>query len=1094
MINDVVCLDLSSAWNEKQNKSWHIISVSDALIKSLNNRGCVDIRYISDLTGKSPDMVIDYLKGSIYQNPDKWKGDPFTGWETSEEYLSGNLIRKKNRALTENELYPGRFDANIKAIERVLPPAVATEDIYITLGSPWVPADIIDEFIKHLFGEAVNPYKVGYFMYEQRKEALKCRHDEITGIWEIPEKSRFTNLLLVSRTYGTFRKGALQIIEDTLNGKTVKVTDEIDCFTNESGVMRVINRVETEAAKEKQQLLIKKFREWVWKDPERKARLEKIYEERYGCVRARIYDGSFLEFPTMSPKVALYPYQKDAVARMIFSPNTLLAHDVGSGKTYEMIAAGQELRRMNLSKKNMYVVPNNITGQWKKIFMEMYPDANILVIDPNTFKPARREAVLKDVHDGDYDGIIIAYSCFDMIPLSKEYHIEDLRERLKEANERLSEMKNNPSCALRARIKRYQKELMKLHKEPDDKSAVPYFDSLGITRLFVDEAHNYKNVPVETRSTYEYGISRTGSKKCREMMEKVRYVQKSGGGVVMATGTPITNSITDAFVMQMYLQRGELEFLDLHTFDSWVGMFAESVTDFEVDVDTSSYRMVTRFSKFHNLPELTALLSSVADFHSVDVSAGIPVHDGYEDTIIERSGEFVDYLKKISQRADNVRSGRVNRKDDNMLKITSDGRKAALDMRLVNPNAGFTYNTKVARCADNVAKIYHKTAEDSSTQLVFCDSSTPKDGFNLYDELMTWLVLYGVSKDEIAFIHDADNEKKRSALFAKVRSGKVRVLIGSTPKLGLGVNIQDKLIALHHLDVPWRPADMTQREGRILRQGNTNPKVYIYRYITQGSFDAYSWQLLETKQRFINGLLSGSITARSNSDIEDTVLNYAEVKALAMGNSLVKKRVEAANELARYRALQCKAMESRLQMEAELTELPSKITKQLALIKACEKDVKYSRWWTKEHSVPLTSAEKKDEAERRKVIRERLDAALRDNVRYGEERTLMTYRGFKVILPSTMTSDKPYIYLEREGRYLVELGGKEVGNIIRIDNYIDSLSDYLNDLKRGHSVYSKRQIDLRAELAKKEDYSDQIEQYRLLVNEIDKELGVNEDE
>lgn len=1091
-------IDLPLSWEDqfadRASEGEHVDNIPDALVKCLVTLGRVDIEYIGKITGEDYSSVISALRGSIFQNPDTWENCYYKGWETSEEYLSGNLRSKLKAAVKANKIYRGRFNDNIIAIRKVLPASVAYQDIYVTIGSPWLPADIIDDFIFEMFGDPIPPYYSSRFR-KTLMENWKTRHDELTGVWEIPEKGRYHHSVGVSNTFGTRRLEALHILEDTLNMKTIKVTDEISCQTTESGVKRVINRKETVAALERQKTLKKAFQDWIWADEKRKARLERIFEERFSSVRRRVYDGSFLTFPTMSSDIELYPYQKNAVARMIFSPNTLLAHDVGAGKTFEMIAAGQELRRMGLSKKNVYVVPNNITGQWESIFRKMYPEARVLVVDAKSFEPKKREALLEDIRDNDYDGIIIAYSCFDMIPLSKAYHIECLKAKIDDIAERIS-ADPNAATALKLRKKKLERELIKLRDSKGGRSCGIYFENLGITRLFVDEAHNYKNVPVETRTGHVLGISRGGSIKCKEMMEKVRFIQRvnNGRGVVFATGTPITNSITDAFVMQLYLQSGELALLDLQNFDSWIGMFAESVTEFEIDVDTSSYRLATRFAKFHNLPELTTLLSSIADFHTVDPSSGIPLHDGYEDTLLDKTEEFEAYLKLISERADNVRQGKVKRTEDNMLKITTDGRKAALDMRLVDPKSMFCTSNKVARCAANVLRIYRKTSESKSTQLVFCDSSTPKEGFNIYDELRTWLVLYGIPADEIAFIHDADCERKRAALFTKVRKGSVRVLIGSTSKLGLGVNIQDKLIALHHLDVPWRPADMTQREGRILRQGNTNSKVQIFRYITEGSFDAYSWQLLETKQRFISGLLSGSITDRSNSDIEDTVLNYAEVKALAVGNSLVKERVEAANELTRYTALQNKLTESRIAMERELMELPSKIDYQQKLVFDCEEDAAYSKWWTKMHPVPFTASEKKAEAEGRRIIRDKIDSALRDNTLYEAERKILIYRGFDVVLPSNMTLDKPYILLVREGRYSVELGEKEVGNLIRIDNFIDKLDEYLGQLRSAHSALVKRMSDIEVELSKNENYKDQIDYFRSRVEQIDKELGVTGDE
>lgn len=519
-------------------------------------------------------------------------------------------------------------------------------------------------------------------------------------------------------------------------------------------------------------------------------------------------------------------------------------------------------------------------------------------------------------------------------------------------------------------------------------------------------------------------------------------------------------------------------------------MFAERVTEFEVDVDTSTYRLATRFAKFHNLPELTSLLSSVVDFHQVDESAGIPAFDGYNDALVSKTPAFAAYLADISTRADDVRKGRISRKDDNMLKITTDGRKAALDLRLVDPKASFTYQSKVARCSENVADIYFKTSADKSTQIIFCDTSTPKAGFNIYTELKDRLVLMGVPESKIAFVHDAETETKRSLLFAKVRSGDIRILIGSTYKLGLGVNVQERLIALHHIDVPWRPADMTQREGRILRRGNTNSKAYIYRYITEGSFDAYSWQLLETKQRFISELLSGSLTERSGTDIADTVLDYAEVKALAVGNPLVKQRVEAANELTRYMALQSKLVESRIRLEKELLEIPGQIHNQIDLIEYCKQDLAFYTEWRKINPPAEDSKLKKEEAEKRKTLREFIGTAIRKHVLETKEKTLISYRGFDIVLPANMTLEKPYVWLKKSGKYYVELGDTDIGNLIRIDNYLDSLGDHLSKLMLNLEKLREKEKDIRFELSKGESYINQIETYKNKVKNLDKKLGV----
>lgn len=1095
-IREVTSMDLPLDWENVFNQDVrtqgvHADSISDGLMYSLSDLGRVDIEYISSITGEDYKTIICALKGSIYQNPETWGECFYKGWETSEEYLSGNMIRKWKAAKEADKEYNGYFAENIKAIEKVIPPTVATNDIYITLGSPWVPADIIDDFILHLFGD---PFKHGWSCYNQDviMESWKTIHDEITGTWEIPCKSRYNHSVSVSNTYGTDKLEALHILEKTLNMQTIAVKDKICCATNASGVKSVINKAETAVAIEKQQKLIKEFQKWVWEDDARKERLERIFENNFSCIRRRIFDGSFLRFPDMSTQINLYPYQKDAVARIIFTPNTLLAHDVGAGKTYVMIAAAMEMHRMGLSEKNMFVVPNNIVGQWKNIFHEMYPSADILCVDPKSFAPSKRESVLERIRDNDFDGIIIAYSCFEQIPLSKGYYQNLLIDEQKHIAE-IAGKKNKVTSRLKKKQEAVSKALSELAVAMDDLYNGVYFDDLGITRLFVDEAHNFKNVPFETKTNNVLGINSSGSKRCQDMMDKVHMIQKKndGKGVVLATGTPITNSITDAYIMQRYLQSGELSMLDLQSFDSWIGMFAERVTEFEVDVDTSTYRLATRFAKFHNLPELTSLLSSVADFHQVDTSSGIPQIDGYTDALVSKTNEFANYLKGISQRAEDVRKGYVSRKDDNMLKITTDGRKAALDLRLVDPMASFTYQSKVARCSENVADIYFKTLADKSTQVIFCDTSTPKAGFNIYNEVKVMLQNKGVPSDKIAFIHDAETEAQRNTLFAQVRNGDIRILIGSTYKLGLGVNVQERLIALHHIDVPWRPADMTQREGRILRRGNTNSKVYIYRYITEGSFDAYSWQLLETKQRFISELLSGSLTERSGTDIADTVLDYAEVKALAVGNPLVKQRVEAANELTRYMALQSKLVESRIRLEKELLEMPGQIHNQIDLIEYCKQDLAFYTEWRKINLPVEDSKLKKEEAEKRKTLRELIGTAIREHVLETKEKTLISYRGFAIVLPANMTLEKPYVWLKKSGKYYVELGDTDIGNLIRIDNYLDSLGDHLGKLMLNLEKLREKEKDIRVELSKDESYTDQIETYKNKVKKLDKKLGVN---
>jgi len=705
-------------------------------------------------------------------------------------------------------------------------------------------------------------------------------------------------------------------------------------------------------------------------------------------------------------------------------------------------------------------------------------------VEPRNFKPEKRQEVLETIRDRDYDAIIIAYSCFDMIPMSADYYKAEVKRQLAKVKEALETETNS---RLLNKEKKLQKTLGEIELTLLKNIPQICFDDLGITTLFVDEAHNFKNVPIDTKINNMLGINTKGSTKCQEMLHKVRCVQKTneGRGVVFATGTPIANSITDIYVMQSYLQSGELAFLDLNHFDNWAGTFAEMVTEFEVDVDTSNYRLATRFAKFHNLPELTALFAGIADFHQLDAINELPVIEGYEDNLVGKTPALTDYLAEISNRAETVRKGVISRKSDNMLKITTDGRKAALDIRLVEPSAMFSYQSKVAHCGASVARLYHQTYESKLTQLVFCDISTPKAGFNIYDELKQMLLRLGVPENKIAFVHDHDTEKTRSILFKKVQDGEIRILLGSTFKLGLGVNVQNKLVAVHHLDVPWRPADMVQREGRMLRRGNENSEVKIFRYITEGSFDAYSWQLLESKQRFICQLLSDSLTERSGSDIDDTVLNYAEIKALAIGNPLIKERVETANELGRLCILQRKQIESRLAMEKELVALPSRIEHEEGLIVNTKEDIEL-------YAASKITLNTEDQLKKyRRQLRIFISNEVKKNVMSPNEKKICRYQGFKVILPNNMLPEKPFVWLAANGRYHVELGDSETGCLIRIDNRLETLDRFLNELFNKKNNMLARQVDLRNELAKEISYSEEIDACRAKLENIDKKLGVD---
>ena len=925
-IEKVTSMDLPDDWTNcfSLDEVVSTTSVFEALDNSIDNLGDVNIEYIAASTGKSVNDVISSLSDFIIQNPETWNECFYKGWELKEDYLSGSLSQKLRVAKEANKKYKGYFKRNVKELESHIP-SFSAKDIYITLGSPWVPCEIIDEFIRYiLFKE---------YEYDQELAfSIKTRHDDITGIWKIegknlPRKSvyqgRYRGFLFES--FGTSRMDALTLLENILNNKTIKIMDKIEDPTGLKKEVSIMNRNETLKILEKQEKINKEFKDWVWKDERRMNTLISSYTDTnsYGfCIRKQ-YDGSRLKFPGLNPFVTLYKHQKDAVKRIISTPNTLLAHDVGTGKTYTMIAAGMELKRMGLSDKNMFVVPNSILEQWKNTFLFLYPNADILVVDNSNFNSLKREATLEKIKNEDHDAILIAYSSFDQIPLSNKWYEEDLRRKIKE----LEATEKDKGISMTRRINSLYKTLEKISKEEKKNARSISFDDLEINTLFLDEAHNYKNISYRTRIMGVLGAGGQGCDRADGMLDKVHCIQRNnnGGRIVFATATPVTNSISDIFAMQKYLLEGSLRAMGISSFDSWAAMFADKVTDYEIDVDTNSYRLTTRFSRFCNLPELEAIFSDVASFYQKGSGLDIPDFVGYSDSYRDGSDDFRDFLSSISTRADDVRERRVPITEDNLLKITSDGRKAALDMRLIDEAFGLEPDSKVYRCAENIWQIYKETEESRGTQLVFCDSSTPKEGFNLYDELKKILLAMGMKENEVAFIHDFTSKKAKEEFEEKVNEGEIRVVLGSTFKLGTGLNLQTRLKAIHHLDVPWRPSDMVQREGRIIRQGNMNKEIKIFRYMTRGSFDAYSWQLLETKQRFISQILSSSVDAREAKDVDDTVLSYGEIKALTIGNPLMKTRIATSNEIDKLRLLIMEKNDMRTNLTKELNIIPEKI-------------------------------------------------------------------------------------------------------------------------------------------------------------------------
>lgn len=885
---------------------------------------------------------------------------------------------------------------------------ISYKDIEVSLGAPWIGKNIINEFVNHIvFGDISS--KVNFAEYEP-----------ITGGWFINRKKGFDKYSNVTAKYGTPRYNALYIIEATLNLREIKIY-------NQDG--NKLDEDETIAVLEKQKLIDKEFKNWVWLDEDRKWQIEEAYNKMFSCYKKHNFDGSKLDFPEMSTDFNLFDYQKDAVQRIISSSNTLLAFDVGAGKTYIMIAAAMKMREMGISQKNMFVVPNNIVGQWEKIFTTLYPEAKVLTVEPKSFKPQRRQKVLSQIKNGSYDGIIIAYSCFELIPLSVEFITENMQRKVDEIKEAMQALKGTSNniwgkSRLLRELKYIKKGAGELIKGAEPYSSEITFDSLEINTLFLDEAHNYKNIPIRTTLKNLRGISTKGSKKCLEMMQKIRYVQQNnnGRGAVLATGTPLCNSISDAYAMQMYLQYYKLCEHHLERFDNWIKTFAKPEQMCEVDVTAANYRFVRRFSKFFNLPELSKMFSDVAAFYSLSDNSDLPAGAQYIDETIKRCDSLADYMHKIYERTEDIRN-KCAPANDNMLKICTDGRKAALDLSLVNVKQPYNEYSKLVRCAENVTDIYENFP--GCSQLVFCDYSIPKpEEFNVYEKLKELLIKKGISEKEIAFVHSYKSESSRLKLYESVNNGEIRVLIGSTFKLGIGANVQTKLKAIHHLDVPWRPADMTQREGRILRKGNENNEIMIYRYITEGSFDSYSWQILETKQRFISQFLIGSSYQRSIEDLDNNVLSYAEVKAIALSEPIMKQIAEKENEIKTLQILCNKYAENKRILKERISELAKEIENAKKRVDKTVTNKKYLSGITNEKYIAEKKAINVTLSE--KTIKE----AVPGNV-------LLSFLGFD-ILPAKQHSDKKmFVVLRRSNiEYLLELSTSPSGNIKRIVNFL----------------------------------------------------------
>lgn len=963
------------------------------------------------------------------------------------------------RAVSLQAMKEGKCTSLDKAneeVERALIKIPYTE-IEVSLGAPWISAEIITQFAIEVL-KANQQYYYKYDKYSRthipsEKIAL-VQYEPITGYWYV-DKCKWQKNVEIYTIYGTQRYNAMQILEATLNLRNIKIYDGTK-----------YNEIETIRAIEKQELLKDAFKNWVFKDEARIFEIEKAYNKMFAEYETPKYDGSDIEFKGMNPNITLFKYQKDAVKKIISTPNTLLAFDVGAGKTYIMIAAAMEMRESGLSRKNLFVVPNNIVGQWEKMFTDLYPHAKVLTIEPRSFTPEKRNKVLRQIQREDYDGIIMAYSCFDMIPLSEQYLLDDMHDEIEEYKARLQQIRgknivlNGCDTSIRREMKYTQKLINELISCVPQSTCELSFQELEINTIFLDEAHNFKNIPLRTNQDYLRGINTKGSKKCLEMLKKVQSIQvfNGGRGAVFATGTPLCNSISDTYTMQCYLQYDELKKKNLHRFDNWLKTFASLEEICEIDVNASTFRVVSRFRKFFNLVELSKMFSQITIFHNTS-NDGLPEVLNYCDEVVEKSEALDEYMKELYKRTENVRNKVVGRREDNMLKISTDGRKAALSLNLVEREQVYDEKSKVYNCVKNVMQIYN--SHEGATQLIFCDYSTPKmSKYNVYKELKERLVENGIPPKEIAFVHSCKNEEQKVKLYDDVNNGRVRVLIGSTFKLGIGANVQKRLKAIHHLDVPWRPADMVQREGRIMRRGNENREIEIYRYIVEGSFDSYSWQILQTKQHFISQFLSGSNTQRSIEDFDNDELNYAQVKALALSQPLMKNYVEKENELRSAKLVYRGELITKEKLRTENKENNKKIKELELTIKDAKANFEYINSSLDDILSKIPGAVE--------AIEKRLKQS-----KPNEE--LYSILEFNILAPNDESENKRFVYVERNNAtYLLELGESEKGNTTRLKNFFLKFEDQIKAREERHKKLKLHKKDLEDQLSYKTDSKERI--------------------
>lgn len=1015
-------------------------TASEALAVSIGEKAKVDIPYMMELTGKTEEEVTEELTGVIFKNPltDKW--------EPSDEYLSGNVREKLNVARQFAENHP-EYMVNVQALERVQPKDLDASEIEARLGATWISPDYITEFMAETFHTP--RHHINY-------ERIKVQYAEVTGQWNVKGKNvDSSNNPLSTSTYGTQRANAYRLLEDALNLHDTKIYDTIH---DADGEHRVLNRKETTLAQQKQELIREEFKEWIFKDMSRRETLCKIYNERFNSVRPREYDGSHIQFVGMNPEIKLMEHQKNAVAHILYGNNTLLAHCVGAGKTFQMIAAGMESKRLGLAQKSLYVVPNHLLEQWGSDFLRLYPGANVLVATKKDFEPANRKRFCSRIATGDYDAVIIGHSQFEKIPLSRERQIALLEDQIADITFSIESAKTQVGEQYTVKQMEKTKKTLKakLEKLNDQtrKDDVVTFEQLGVDRLFVDESHYYKNLFLYTKMRNVAGISQTDAQKSSDMFMKCRYMDEitGGKGITFATGTPVSNSMTELYTIMRYLQYDTLMNMGMGHFDSWAATFGETVTAIELSPEGTGYRAKTRFARFFNLPELISIFKETADIQTADM-LNLPVPEAeYINEVLKPSDEQKEMVEAFSERAEQVRGGAVDPRVDNMLKITNDGRKCALDQRLLNdmlPDAG---KSKVNACVENAFQVWEDGKDTQATQLIFCDLSTPKtDGtFNVYDDVRNKLVERGIPKEQIAFIHEYNTEVKKAELFAKVRAGQVRILMGSTPKLGAGTNVQDRLLALHHLDCPWKPSDLEQQEGRILRQGNQNDKVKIFRYVTENTFDSYMWQILENKQKFISQIMTSKSPVRACEDVDDTALSYAEIKALATGNEYIKEKMDLDVQVSKLKLLKANHTSQIYRLESDIAKrYPVQIAalkEKIAGMRVDADVVKGIDLQDNDHFAMTVGGKLYTDKKEAGVALISAASGLRSVKSAGQ---IGEYYGFALSSEYNFLSNTYTMTIKGKCSYKIEFGKDTLGNIQRIHNALSAIEKKLADTEQN---------------------------------------------